>query len=153
MSETMRLLGCVSFLSFRLLYKMIVLLRIVPSFPLWKPPMFPGRSGRVTDFSAEENPSVGCIFAMSVVNTGWPFHAVGSQVWSQTGGGISLEHFWLTFLFPFLTLGIHPLPTLLSFISLPFPPSLPSQGDFIFSPFPSAHIYPEESDGLIHTKQ
>lgn len=76
----------------------------------------------------------------------------GNEVWSRTDDDVSLEHFWLTSPFPFLTLGIHPLPTLLSFFSLPFPPPLPSQGDFIFSPFPSVNIYPEESDGLIHTK-
>ena len=67
-------------------------------------------------------------------------------------GDVSLEHFRLTFPLPVLTLGIRPVPTWLSSSSLPFPPPLPSQGDFIFYPFPSMNIYPEEWGGLIHTK-
>lgn len=57
-------------------FNKMIALRIVPSFPLCKPAVFPGRGGRVTDFSAEGDSSMGCLFATSVVNMDRPFYAV-----------------------------------------------------------------------------
>lgn len=82
--------------------------------PSCKPLAFPRGSSRVTDFSVEENQSMGCIFATSFVNTGRPLMLPGNRVWSPASGDISLEHFDLVF----LAWG-HPLPTLLSSFSLP----------------------------------
>lgn len=61
--------------------KMIALLRIIPSFPLCKPALFPRRSGRMTNFAAEENQSAGGVFLSRVLSTWLSLSMLsGSQV-------------------------------------------------------------------------
>ena len=93
--------------------------------PSCKPLAFPRGGSRVTDISVEENQSMGCIFAISFVNTARPLMLPGDRVWSSASSDVSLEHFDLAF----LAWG-PPLPTLLSSFSLPLPH--PSQCDFMF---------------------
>lgn len=96
--------------------KVVALAWIAPSFPLCEPPAFPGRSATLTDFSVEENQSRGCIFA-----TGWAFLCCqATRLGPPPDGDVSLEHLWLTFLFPFLALEIPPAqPAFLLFSSTP----------------------------------